>query len=591
MASRRPLDPARRSLHESALSPLGHWTIAIVLLAGGCVLAAQSSPSLNPSAQELEQLATAHRWNEIVTRLQPIAPRSAAIDYYLGIALAQLSRFGEAQAALEAGRRLAPSDSRFPVELAGIAFKQKNYLLTARLLRQALRLGPADTYTNNFLGTTYFVEGNLEAALKYWNRIGKPQIEKVSADPVPQLSPALLDHAFAFSPASTLTAPQLLSSQQRVQALGIFPQFHFDLNARPGGNFDLVFRAQERNGLGGNRWQDLALFFQGIAFQQVSPSYFNLHGEAVNFTSMVRWDAQKRRIAAHLSGPFERSAKDRWQITADLRNENWAVRNGSSEPAPVLASFNMRDEKLALDLASFASDRFGWTVGAEVSHRNFRSVEPGTAPAPITGPYLTPQMLAAGYSLKQHAQVTSDLWRYPERRFTVTSTAASDAGRLWSQSPESFEKLTGSINWHWFPESKGDDYETMQQLRAGRAFGQVPIDELFILGLERDNNLPLRAHIGTRDGRKGSAPLGRDYLLQNWESNKNIYSNGIVKFQLGPFFDIGKITDPGTALGSRLWLFDTGAQAKLRVLGAGLAFSYGKDLRTGNNAFYVRLIE
>ncbi len=50
--------------------------------------------------------------------------------------------------------------------------------------------------------------------------------------------------------------------------------------------------------------------------------------------------------------------------------------------------------------------------------------------------------------------------------------------------------------------------------------------------------------------------------------------------------DSGKISDGSTALGSRIWLLDTGAQAKLRVLGVGVTFIYGKDLRTGNNAFY-----
>jgi len=39
-------------------------------------------------------------------------------------------------------------------------------------------------------------------------------------------------------------------------------------------------------------------------------------------------------------------------------------------------------------------------------------------------------------------------------------------------------------------------------------------------------------------------------------------------------------------LGTRGWLWDTGLQAKLRVLGVGLTFTWGKDLRTGNNAFY-----
>jgi hypothetical protein len=98
----------------------------------------------------------------------------------------------------------------------------------------------------------------------------------------------------------------------------------------------------------------------------------------------------------------------------------------------------------------------------------------------------------------------------------------------------------------------------------------------------------MRAHIGTRDGRKGSAPLGRDYLLSNWELDKNVYGNGLMSLKLGPFLDSGKITDPASGLGSQTWLWDLGAQAKVRALGVGVVFSYGKDLRSGNNAFYLR---
>ena len=590
MEGRRQLGSARRSADERELIGFRRWTLSAVLLGGSMHLWAQVAATQAPTEQQLQTLTGSRQWAEIVAVLEPVSPRTAAMDLSLGIALAQLGRIGEAQTTLEAGRRLGPSDSRFPVELAGIAFKQKNYPLTVRLLREALRIAPGDEYANDFLGTAYFVEGNLEAALKYWNRltewrIAKPHISRVNADPTPRLSPALLDHAFTFSPAARMTLQQLLDSESRVRGLGVFPQFHFDLNARSDGDFDVSFRNKEENGFGDSKLEALVRFFQGIPFQEVNPSYFNLHGDAINFTSMFRWDAQKRRIAADLSSPFERSAKVRWQIDVDLRNENWAIRNGFTGPAPVLAAFNVRDEKVAFDLASFASDRLSWTVGAEVSHRNFRSIQPGTTPS--GGTYLTPQLLATGYELQQHAEVASNLWHVPQRRFTLSATATSDAGRLWSQSPESFEKLTGSLGWHWFPQIKGDDYETVEQLRAGRTFGPVPFDELFILGLERDNDLPLRAHIGTRDGRKGSAPLGRDYLLQNWETNKNIYSNGIIKVQLGPFVDIGKIADPGSALGSREWLFDIGAQAKVRVLGVGLVFSYGKDLRTGSNAFYL----
>ena len=178
---------------------------------------------------------------------------------------------------------LPPPIHGSPSSWPGIAFKQKNYPQTIRRLRQAIRLTPGDSYTNDFLGTTYFLEGNLEAALKYWNRVGKPHIADVREDPVTRISPALLDHAFAFSPASTLTAPQFLDSEARIRGLGIFPQFHFDLDARTDGKFDVVFRAHELNGFGDSKLEALLLFFQGIPFQEVSPRYYNLHREAINF--------------------------------------------------------------------------------------------------------------------------------------------------------------------------------------------------------------------------------------------------------------------------------------------------------------------
>ncbi len=233
---------------------------------------------------------------------------------------------------------------------------------------------------------------------------------------------------------------------------------------------------------------------------------------------------------------------------------------------------------LGFGLASQASGQWHWSAGTEISHRDFRNA--------VLGPVLPPALLAKGYQLKQLAELGATLWRMPERRFTVDAEVSSQAARLWSRQDESSEKLQGSMGWHWFPSAEGDDYEMQQRFRFGKTFGTVPFDELFMLGLERDNNLPMRAHIGTSEGRKGSAPLGRNYFLATWEMDKNLYENGIVALKMGPFLDIGKITDPFAMLGSHKWLWDTGAQIKLRVFGTGVAYSYGKDLRSGNNAFY-----
>ncbi len=284
-------------------------------------------------------------------------------------------------------------------------------------------------------------------------------------------------------------------------------------------------------------------------------------------------------MTAQLSSPFEQSSKFNYQIFTDLRSENWNIQSSFQGPTTPLGSLNLRREAIGANFSSFASARWRWSAGAELSHRDFRSVIPGTA--------LTPNLLAKGYQLKQAAQVDVSLWRAPERRMTVDASAHSEAGRVWSQPFHSFEKAQGSVRFHWFPQAENDDYEMQYQVRAGKTFGDIPFDELFMLGLERDNDLWMRAHIGTRDGRKGSAPLGRNYFLSNWEQDKNIVHKNLLTVKCGPFLDVGKITDESPGLGSHKWLWDTGAQVKARLFGVQAVFSYGKDLRSGNNAFYV----
>ncbi len=95
-----------------------------------------------------------------------------------------------------------------------------------------------------------------------------------------------------------------------------------------------------------------SFFSREFHFSKSAPRITTFTAEAINFNSIVRWDAQKRRIVAQLSGPFEHSAKFRWDLGTDLRNENWALRNGFTGPAPILAGFNMRHEAATFDLAS-----------------------------------------------------------------------------------------------------------------------------------------------------------------------------------------------------------------------------------------------
>ncbi|HET8890141.1 MAG TPA: tetratricopeptide repeat protein, partial [Candidatus Angelobacter sp.] len=152
----------------------------VLLLAVFCYLPGYSQVDLT---QEAKQLFEQERWPDLVQLLGHAPRASADLDYYYGVALAHQQRWEEARQSLDAGRELAPRDKRFPIELAGVAFKQKKYDTARRELRRALRLDPRDEYANEFLATIYFLDGNLEAALKDWNRTGKPEIVDVRNEP------------------------------------------------------------------------------------------------------------------------------------------------------------------------------------------------------------------------------------------------------------------------------------------------------------------------------------------------------------------------------------------------------------------------
>ncbi len=270
----------------------------------------------------------------------------------------------------------------------------------------------------------------------------------------------------------------------------LYPNWH--LNSLGDGNFDIDFRGKERDGFGDSIAGALVSTFRGVFYQTAYPAYFNWKGSAINFNSLVRWDEEKRRLTAGISGPISQNPKYRYAFGVDLRNENWELRPGAAGPEPVLGALNLRRYAVNGQVNFFMSGRWNWLAGAELSDRDYRTV--------YAGPALPPQILLSGFQLKQHSQLNYLLADVPEKRFESRVRIDSEVGRIWSAPSHSFEKIQGAISTRWNPEVSRDDLENFWQVRAGKTFGEMPFDELYMLGIERDNDLWMRAHVGTRDG-------------------------------------------------------------------------------------------
>jgi tetratricopeptide (TPR) repeat protein len=568
------------------LDAVGSSRKGFVILSLVAVLALELSAFTQDIASDQARLPAAQsafdagHWEEAAKLARGPADQSPELDFLAGLALARLEKWDEAKVAFDAGFRKAPGDSRFLVELAGIAYKQKDFRTAKQNLHAALRLNPRDSYSREFLATIYFLEGNLEAALQHWNLLDKPRLRSVVYVPSPRLKESLRDRAVAFNAPQVLTADALLTTQARLDNLGIFSSRRMELSPVDSGNYDATLHLAERNGWGDSKVEGIVSLFSGLPYATVYPEFYNLGRDAVNLTSLARWDSEKRRISLSLSMPMYGDPGLRLRLYADARNENWNLSQTFLGAGTLLTDLNMRRTAVGVEVHSIMNGRRSWSAGAEIANRNFRNLSGLSLPAERT--FFTGATSVAGW-----LGIQQTLLFVPERRFTLDSSAEAKAGREFADSLGPFATLRGSLRADWLPRAKGDDYEMQAQIRAGATAGKATLDELFELGIERDNELWLRGHAGTIDGRKGSAPLGRRFFLANWEMDKNLYQNGFLTLKLGPFLDSGAVADSSGLFGSRHWLWDAGAQCKVRVLGSlTVVLSYGRDLRGGRNAFY-----
>ncbi len=244
--------------------------------------------------------------------------------------------------AFEAGSRKAPKDPRFLVELAGISYKQKDFLTAKKRLRGALELDPKDSYSREFLATVYFLEGNLEAALKYWNPEEKPRLRGVAFAPALQLKESLRNRAVALNAPQVLTTDALLSIEARLDNLGIFSNRRIELTPAESGNYDLTLHLAEKNGWGDSKVEGIVALFGGLPYATIYPEFYNLGRDAVNLTSLLRWDSEKRRLSLTLSLPLYGDPRFRLRLYADARNENWNLAQTFFGAGPPVTDLNMR---------------------------------------------------------------------------------------------------------------------------------------------------------------------------------------------------------------------------------------------------------
>ena len=487
-----------------------------------------------------------------------------------GMEEARAGRFEQARTIFRQGRRTTPGDERFLVEGAGgAAFRLERFGEARRLLRRALGRRPGDDYTRNFLATIYLLDGNVEAALAVWEPLGKPRLAAVETPPALRTDRVLVDRAVAFAAGEPLRLRDWRATRLRLNTLDVFSLARLDLRARDGA-FAARVGAAERNGFGPTKLAAAVSLARWLPFQAVRADYFNIGGKAANLRSLVRWDARKRRGWLEYSQPLGGEPGLRGRLFADARDEDWDLRF-----LPEPQRFRMRTAEAGAGFAVVAGGEAVWGGEAAWTYRDFDRADGDLRRLSAPG--------ARGDLFVEWAA-----WRAPARRMQLDLEARGRLGRTFGADGGRYGRAHQRLGFEWVPVRRGDLWRFDGQAAAGGVAGRAPFDELYILGIERDNAFWIRGLPGTFEGRKGAAPAGDRFWLLNTSLDRRLFRWTFLETRLGGFFDTGRISDRRGDLGSPESLLSVGAIVRVRILGAVEAtLLLGRDLRAGRTHFYA----
>ena len=492
-----------------------------------------------------------------------------------GVELAREGHLPEARQELEAGAAEHPDDPRYFVELAGVAYREGDLLAAESHLKAALRLAPEDEYANDFLASIYYRREDYPAALKFWNRIGEPKISFFETTPPPPLPADLYDRAFAVAPGETLTLAKYRTTNAWLENLDVLGDFRTAVTA-------LRLQQAPQNGNGASAapapryamavrwapdtpWANLVRTASGLFTERLQYRIGNVNGKGMTLDPRFRWDAQKRRVFITLSAPFRGQPSMRYRLYTDLRKETWNI------GAP--ADFRLTKQEFGAALRVQPSGRWWMEAGGRLENRNYQGTE-----------------FASGVSIAMSFRAGVTLLDIPDHGFRVDLDVNNDLGRFYAGDQGglfSRHQLSVQGVWRPHPKKNGDrQYEYRLRLGGGRAFGAVPFDELFMLARQRDDGIPLRGNSGTRNGKKGRAPVGGQYVVMNFDFYRETWRGEFGAIDIGPLVDVGNVWRTATAVVQPGVAVDVGLQIRIR-LSSGFTFaaSYARDLRNHTGVF------
>jgi len=561
-------------MHKVALA---HPIILLLMLAMTGTLLAQNS---TPETPEVRARAAMDHGDYLlaIPLLQEALALRPSPDIYLnlGTAYRHSRDWQKAEDILEEATERYPDDSRISTELANVYLGAGDIDSARAALQRAIRIDPTNVAAADLIAAVELSEGEVQTALRYWNRSGNPIVNEVLHNTNISFGHWTVKDGNAFQPGHMLTYAQWRTTQLRLFETDIFSNVGIAIEPAPTSpKYNPVILTTDKV----NDLTNLAFdVVKGAPWQTSYLNWWDIANSGISLNSSYRWDYNRKRGELQLHAPIPVPGILFLSATGIWRSERWDVAPVLQNDAGADNRFLFKSTGVRAELKYIPYFRFDFGGGFEYTNR-------------AANGNLPQLYLDSSNSAKAIFQAS---FRLSDSRYQNRIHAEGAVARKSFASDLNYSTATVELN-NRFLISKDSNTVFNWTLRGGTSDGQLPVEEYFVLGLDMHAGNLLRAHPASEHGHYGNAPMGTSFALSNMDIERRIailpLFNSLnlpyleVKGQI--FLDTGQTMDRANIFKEGKLYFDTGAGLKFETPTHSLNMIYGKSLRDGRNVLYA----
>ena len=270
------------------------------------------------------------------TRPASDAPGAAAhvdaCDARLNRALDEIRERGlqHADALLGDVRAQCPNAAGPVRELSGVRFAQRRWSDAAALARDALRHDSHDAYALDVLGSSLFMQDDGVGALRAWNQIGKPRVNRVRIEGLHHTRYQTVAEVMAIQPNMLLTADLFDRARRRLSELPDHAATRLAVRPEADGfaTVDVVVVELAAVPHGVVEWAGAAA--RTAANREIGMSVPGVNGQGGVWSASWRWWSHRPGVSVGFAAPRVRGLPGVWRFEGAWQSDTYGGAQASS---------------------------------------------------------------------------------------------------------------------------------------------------------------------------------------------------------------------------------------------------------------------